>query len=125
MQGSIRRDGSSVFGENNKWGYFPSVGAAWRVGQEDFMQSQRLFNDLKLRASYGVTGNSSGFDAYTAQFISGSLGTYYYNGVGLTAAYGPIQAANIELQWEKTATTNIGLDFTILKGKNQRITGLV
>jgi iron complex outermembrane receptor protein len=133
LQGSIRRDGSSVFGENNKWGYFPSVGAAWRVGQEDFMQSQRLFSDLKLRASYGVTGNSSGFDAYTAQFISGSLGTYYYNGVGLTAAYGPIQAANIELQWEKTATTNIGLDFTILKGKisgsldwyNKNTTGMI
>jgi TonB-linked SusC/RagA family outer membrane protein len=93
VQGSIRRDGSSVFGANNQWGYFPAVGAAWRVNQEGFMQNQNLFNDLKLRASYGVTGNSSGFNAYTAQFISGSLGTYYYNGVQ-TAAYGPTQAAN-------------------------------
>jgi iron complex outermembrane receptor protein len=117
LQGSIRRDGSSVFGKNNQWGYFPSVGAAWRISQEGFMQSQKIFSDLKLRGSYGVTGNASGFNAYTAQFISGSLGTYYYNGVGLTAAYGPTQAANFDLKWEKTSTTNIGLDFTILKGK--------
>jgi iron complex outermembrane receptor protein len=116
VQGSIRRDGSSVFGANNQWGYFPAAGVAWRINQEGFMQNQNLFNDLKLRASYGVTGNSSGFNAYTAQFISGSLGTYYYNGVQ-TAAYGPTQAANPDLQWERTATTNIGLDFTVLKGK--------
>ncbi|WP_208295634.1 TonB-dependent receptor [Fibrivirga algicola] len=116
VQGSIRHDGSSVFGENNQWGYFPAVGLAWRIDQEKFMQNQNLFNDLKFRASYGVTGNSSGFNAYTAQFISGSLGTYYYNGVQ-TAAYGPTQAANPNLQWEKTATTNLGLDFTVLKGK--------
>nr|ARK13577.1 SusC/RagA family TonB-linked outer membrane protein [Fibrella sp. ES10-3-2-2] len=116
VQGSIRRDGSSVFGENNQWGYFPAVGLAWRIDQEKFMQNQNLFSDLKFRASYGVTGNSSGFNAYTAQFISGSLGTYYYNGVQ-TAAYGPTQAANPNLQWEKTATTNLGLDFTVLKGK--------
>lgn len=117
LQGSIRRDGSSVFGKNNQWGYFPSVGAAWRIDREDFMKNQTIFSDLKLRASYGVTGNASGFNAYTAQFISGNLGTYYYNGVGLTTAYGPTQAANFDLKWEKTATTNIGLDFAILKGK--------
>jgi TonB-dependent starch-binding outer membrane protein SusC len=117
LQGSIRRDGSSVFGKNNQWGYFPSVGAAWRITQEGFMQNQTIFSDLKLRGSYGVTGNASGFNAYTAQFISGNLGTYYYNGVGLTAAFGPTQAANFDLQWEKTATTNVGADFTILRGK--------
>ncbi len=116
VQGSIRRDGSSVFGANNQWGYFPAVGVAWRIGQEGFMQGQTLFSDLKLRASYGVTGNSSGFNAYTAQFISGSLGTYYYNGVQ-TAAYGPTQAANPNLKWERTATANLGVDFTVLKGK--------
>jgi TonB-dependent starch-binding outer membrane protein SusC len=117
LQGSLRRDGSSVFGKNNQWGYFPSVGAAWRITQEGFMQNQSIFSDLKLRGSYGVTGNASGFNAYTAQFISGNLGTYYYNGVGLTAAFGPTQAANFDLQWEKTATTNVGADFTILRGK--------
>ena len=116
IQGSIRRDGSSVFGANNQWGYFPAVGAAWRIVQEGFMQKQAFFSDLKLRASYGVTGNSSGFSAYTAQFISGSRGTFYYNGVQ-TAALGPTQAANPDLRWEKTATANIGLDFSVLKGK--------
>jgi len=117
LQASIRRDGSSVFGKNNRWGMFPSIGAAWRINQEAFMQNQQIFSDLKLRVSYGVTGNSSGFNAYTAQFISGSAGTYYYNGANLTAAYGPTQAANFDLKWEKTATTNIGLDFAILQDR--------
>ena len=116
LQASIRRDGSSVFGENKKWGYFPSVGAAWRIDREGFMQSQSMFSDLKLRASYGVTGNSSGFDAYTAQFIMGGLGTFYNNGQQV-AAFGPSKAANQDLEWEKTSTANLGIDFTVLKGK--------
>lgn len=116
LQASIRRDGSSVFGENKKWGYFPSVGAAWRIDREGFMQSQNIFSDLKLRASYGVTGNSSGFDAYTAQFIMGGLGTFYNNGQQV-AAFGPSKAANQDLGWEKTSTANFGLDFTVLKGR--------
>lgn len=121
LQGSIRRDGGSMFGENNQWGYFPSVGGAWRVDKEGFMKNQSFFSDLKFRGSWGVTGNSSGFNAYTAQFISGSLGTFYYNGQQI-GAYGPNQAANPDLKWEKTATTNIGVDFAILKGK---VTGSV
>jgi TonB-linked SusC/RagA family outer membrane protein len=116
LQGTIRRDGGSVFGANNSWGYFPSVGGAWRIDKEDFMKNQSLFSDLKLRASYGVTGNSSGFNAYTAQFISGSAGSFYYNGQQI-GAYGPTQASNPDLKWEKTTTKNIGLDFSILKGK--------
>lgn len=121
LQGSIRRDGGSMFGGNNQWGYFPSVGGAWRVDKEGFMKNQDFFTDLKFRGSWGVTGNSSGFNAYTAQFISGSLGTFYYNGQQI-GAYGPNQAANPDLKWEKTATTNIGVDFSILKGK---VTGSV
>ncbi|QSB29150.1 TonB-dependent receptor [Flavobacterium sp. CLA17] len=121
LQGTIRRDGGSMFGVNNRWGYFPSVGGAWRVDKESFMQNQKIFSDLKFRGSYGVTGNSSGFNAYTAQFISGSLGTFYYNGQQI-GAYGPNQAANPDLKWEKTATANIGVDFSILNGK---ITGSV
>ncbi|SEP03990.1 iron complex outermembrane recepter protein [Flavobacterium sp. CF108] len=116
LQGSLRKDGGSMFGVNNRWGYFPSVGGAWRVDKESFMQNQNIFSDLKFRGSWGVTGNSSGFNAYTAQFISGSLGTFYYNGQQI-GAYGPNQAANPDLKWEKTATANIGVDFSILKGK--------
>ncbi|WP_343586602.1 TonB-dependent receptor [Flavobacterium sp.] len=121
LQGSLRRDGGSMFGANNQWGYFPSVGGAWRVDKESFMKNQNFFSDLKFRGSWGVTGNSSGFNAYTAQFISGSLGTFYYNGQQI-GAYGPNQAANPDLKWEKTATANIGVDFSILKGK---VTGSV
>ena len=116
LQASIRRDGSSVFGANHQWGYFPSVGAGWRITQEKFMQRQRIFNELKLRGSYGVTGNASGFSAYTAQSISGSEGTYYYNGATV-AALGATQQANPDLQWEKTATSDIGLDFALWKGR--------
>jgi iron complex outermembrane receptor protein len=121
LQGTLRRDGGSMFGANNRWGFFPSVGGAWRVDKENFMKNQNFFTDLKFRGSYGVTGNSSGFNAYTAQFISGSVGTFYYNGQQI-GAYGPNQAANPDLKWEKTATANIGVDFSILKGK---ITGSV
>ncbi len=133
LQASVRRDGGSVFGANNYWGYFPSAAIAWRITQEDFMQQQHIFSDLKLRASYGVTGNSSGFDAYTAQVISGGfLGNYVYNGV-LTNALGATQAANPNLKWEKTATTNIGIDFAVLKGRlsgsldwyNKNTTGMI
>jgi TonB-dependent starch-binding outer membrane protein SusC len=116
LQASIRRDGSSVFGENNEWGYFPSAGAAWRIINENFMKNQSIFNDLKLRFSYGVTGNSNGIGAYNGKLIYGITGTYYNNGVQENA-YGPIQGSNPDLKWEKTATTNIGLDFTILKNK--------
>lgn len=116
LQASLRRDGSSVFGENNAWGYFPSVGAGWRISNEAFMQKQKIFNDLKLRFSYGVTGNSGGIGAYTSKLIYGITGTYYNNGVQENA-YGPIQGSNPDLQWEEVATTNVGLDFTILKNK--------
>jgi len=132
LQGSIRRDGSSVFGANNQWGYFPSVGAAWRIGQENFMLNQNLFSELKLRGSYGVTGNSFGFNAYTAQFLSGSNGTFYYGGSNV-AAYGPIQASNPNLRWEKTATTDIGADLGLLHNRllvtvdvyNKNTTGMI
>jgi len=132
LQGSIRRDGSSVFGANNQWGYFPSVGAAWRIGQENFMLNQNLFSELKLRGSYGVTGNSSGFNAYTSQFLSGSNGTFYYGGSNV-AAYGPTKAANPNLRWEKTATTDIGVDLGLLHNRllvtvdvyNKNTTGMI
>ena len=77
------------------------------------MKTQDLFSDLKLRASYGVTGNAFGFNAYTAQFIMGNVGTYYYNGT-LTTAYGALLAANPDLKWEEVATTNIGARMSLI-----------
>ncbi|MET3128676.1 iron complex outermembrane receptor protein [Arcicella rosea] len=116
LQGSVRRDGSSVFGLNKQWGYFPAVGFAWRVDQEAFMEKQRIFSELKLRLSYGVTGNSAGFSPYTTKLIYGNVGTFYYNGAQ-QAAIGALQNENPDLGWEKTATSNLGLDFAIAKGK--------
>jgi TonB-dependent starch-binding outer membrane protein SusC len=116
LQASIRRDGSSVFGTNNEWGYFPSVGLAWRLDQEGFMKNQNIFSSLKLRGSYGVTGNSFGFNAYTAKLLYGSTGYYYSNGKKL-ASYGPSQGANPDLKWEETATKNFGLDFGFMNDK--------
>ncbi|RYE22859.1 MAG: SusC/RagA family TonB-linked outer membrane protein, partial [Sphingobacteriaceae bacterium] len=116
FQGSVRRDGSSAFGANNHWGYFPSASLAWRILQEGFMKNQTFFDDLKLRASYGVTGNSQGIGAYNALTYYVAAGTYYNNGVQ-AAAYAPAQGTNPDLKWERTATTNLGLDFSILKNK--------
>jgi len=74
------------------------------------MKDQSLISDLKLRASYGVTGNSAGIGAYTGKLVYGITGTYYNNGVQ-AAAYGPVQGSNPDLRWEKTTTSNLGLDF--------------
>lgn len=116
LQASIRRDGSSVFGTNNQWGYFPAASIGWRISSESFMQKQNLFNDLKLRLSYGVSGNSGGVGPYNAQLLYGLQGTYYNAGV-FDNAIVPAQANNPDLQWEEVKTTNVGFDFTILKNK--------
>ena len=122
LQASVRRDGSSIFGKNKEWGYFPSVGAAWRISQEDFMSNIGAISELKLRASYGQTGNAFGLGAYTSQQLFTRQGTYYDNGSVFAAAYGITQGANADLQWEVTSTKNIGLDYALLKSK---ITGSI
>jgi len=116
IQGSIRKDGSSVFGRNEQWGYFPSVGAAWNIDQENFMKNQNLLSTLKLRGSYGIAGNSAGFSPLTTKLIYGSVGQFYYNGIN-ESALGAVQNENPDLRWEKTATTNIGADFSLFKGR--------
>jgi len=116
FQASIRRDGSNAFGANNQWGYFPAVSGAWRVIDEPFMKNQSVFDDLKLRVGYGVTGNSLGFDAYTPLTQYGTTGSFYYNGNWI-GAIGPTQNPNPNLKWETTATLNLGLDFSFLKGR--------
>lgn len=117
LQGSIRRDGSNVFGTNEKWGYFPSVGAAWNIDQENFFKNVGVIKTLKLRGSYGIAGNSLGFAPLTTKLIYGQVGQFYYNGSPREGAYGAIQNENPDLRWEKTATTNIGLDFGLFNGR--------
>lgn len=102
---SVRADGSSKFGSANKWGYFPSVGAAWRVKEELFLQDNALISDLKLRASYGITGNQNGIGDFASRGLWS--GGAPYGGIAGTA---PQQLANPNLRWEKTSQFNIGLD---------------
>jgi hypothetical protein len=115
FQASIRDDGSSAFGANHRWGYFPAVSGGWRISKEDFMQGLGWLDDLKLRVGYGVTGNSLGFDPLIAQEQFGITGRAYTNGQ-LLDGIGPVQNANPNLKWESTATTNAGFDFSIFKG---------
>ena len=124
LQASIRDDGSSAFGINHRWGYFPAVSAGWRIIDEKFMQSVPAISDLKLRAGYGVSGNSTGFNAFSSLLIYGTPAgnaKFLYNG-NITNAIGPVRNDNPDLKWESTATTNIGLDFGLFK---DRITGSV
>src|SRR5690606_30809914 len=79
LTASFRADGSSVFGKNNKWGYFPSVSLAWRLVEEEFIQSLNLFSDLKLRGSYGITGNQA-INPYQTLSLMSSGSDYPYNG---------------------------------------------
>lgn len=123
LQASIRHDGSSVFGANQRWGIFPSVSAGWRITEEKFMQKQNLFDDLKLRVGYGITGNSNGIDVLTPLQIYGSRGTEYFFYEGnFIIPIGVTQNANPDLKWEKTATLNAAIDFSLMK---RRISGTV
>jgi len=122
LQATIRRDGSSVFGKDNRWGTFPSVSAAWNITEEAFMQNQKVFDQLKLRVGYGVSGNAMGFGAYDAIATYGlNTNSFEYilaDGTKYTM-YG-IQAQNNpnpDLKWERTAMLNIGLDFAFLGGR--------
>lgn len=121
LTASIRRDGSSKFGENNRWGSFPSFDVAWRISQENFMKNVGFISELKLRAGYGVTGNSDAISPYSTLSLYGPGGRYY-NATTQTypQTYSPTQNANPDLSWEERRGKNIGLDFGLL---NNRITG--
>lgn len=118
---TVRRDGSSKFGANNKWGTFPSVSAAWGISQESFMEDAKWINDLKIRAGYGVTGNQDGLQPYKSLELYQASGTYYSNGSQLTA-FKVAQNANPNLKWEQTSMLNVGLDFTLF---NSRLNGTI
>ena len=116
LQATLRRDGSSVFGPDNRWGTFPSVSAAWNITEEEFMKNQNFFSTLKLRAGYGVSGNAMGFDAYTAYTTYGASGFFDYNGKSWRTL-AATKNANPDLKWESTGMLNIGLDFGFLKNR--------
>ncbi len=116
LQATVRRDGSSVFGENHRWGTFPSVSAAWNITEEEFMKNQNLFSNLKFRAGYGVSGNAMGFNPYSSLAIWGASGLFEYDGKTYRI-YAPTQNPNPDLKWESTGMLNIGLDFGFLKNR--------
>lgn len=126
FQATLRRDGSSAFGKNNRWATFPSVSAAWRIGEEEFIRNLGIFSDLKLRVGYGVSGNSLGFDAYSARRTYGVSGWFQYTDEnGVTTDKHTLAAtnnANPDLKWERTGMFNIGVDFGFF---NSRLTGTI
>ncbi len=109
---SIRADGSSGFGAANHWGYFPSVGAAWRIKDENFLKNVDAINDLKLRVSYGVTGNQNGLSSSASLGLWNSSSSYMGN-----PGIAPQQLANPNLQWERTGQFNIGLTTAFLNDR--------
>lgn len=119
VSASIRRDGSSLFGSDNQWGVFPAVSAAWRISDEKIIQNLKIISDLKLRASWGVTGNNR--IPNNAQFSLLGINNYPLNGLSV-AGFSPSTIENRNLGWEQTAGTNFGLDFGVFKN---RISGSV
>ncbi len=122
LTASYRADGSSVFGANHKWGYFPSAALAWKASEESFIKNLAVFSNLKLRGSWGKTGNQ-GIQPYQSLASVASGFNYPLDGTG-TANIG-FQlgtAANPNLKWETTAQTNLGIDLGFL---DERITATV
>ncbi len=117
LAASIRRDGSSRFGENNKWGWFPTVSAGWNIDREAFMQNISVFNILKLRASYGVSGNQKIGD-YRSKVVFEPSGTAIDPETGqLVTTFSPAWNANPDLKWERTTEVNVGIDFAVLRNR--------
>src|SRR5690606_15018505 len=114
----LRREGSSRFGANNKWGNFPAVSAGWTISNEEFFTNKNVVNELKLRAGYGVTGNQ-GIPNYQSLVLLGTGGVYPQDNV-YYQTYGVGTNANPNLLWEQKAETNIGVDFAMF---NNRLTG--
>lgn len=113
LSASIRRDGSSRFGNNNRWGWFPSASIGWRISKEAFFPSIAFISDVKLRASYGKTGNFQipNYGSYALL----SSNNYILNGA-VVNGQGPGTAPNPDLSWEKTSQVNVGADIAFLNG---------
>lgn len=114
LTGTIRRDGSSRFGNNTKWGYFPSISGGWVLSDEAFMSGLNWVNTLKLRASYGVAGNNQ-IPNYGAVSLLGAAN--YVNGTSLANGLKVTTIANPDLKWEKTHQFNLGVDLLMLNNR--------
>ncbi len=114
LTATLRADGSSRFGANTKWGYFPGVSLAWNMSSEEFLKSVTAIDNLKLRVSYGSIGNQ----AITPYQTQGLLTKQAYNfGSSAYFGYAPNTIGNPDLKWETSTTANIGLDFSLFRGR--------
>lgn len=126
LSATVRRDGSSKFGINNRWGTFPSVSAGWRISGEDFMKPVKWVSDLKLRASWGTNGNTSAIPPNAANTYYATNYNYLSYGISgqktgtLPSGFQRLQIGNPDLKWETDRQTDIGIDFGVL---NQSIFG--
>ncbi len=139
FRATLRRDGSSVFGSENRFGWFPAVGVAWRMTEENFMKESKWITDLKLRGSWGKTGfdgNTNPSNQYT--LYGGGAGASYYdifgNSIGnIAEGFRPIRFGNAKTSWQEDVVTNIGFDAVLWNGKlnltadwyNKNSTGLL
>ena len=116
VSASLRTDGSSKFGKNNKWGIFPSVSATWIMSNESWLRDNPMLDDLRLTAGYGLSGNQSGIDSYL------TMNLYEPNGVTSIAGksvvtYASLRNANPDLKWEVSRTANVGIDMSLFGGR--------
>jgi TonB-dependent starch-binding outer membrane protein SusC len=121
LTANFRRDGSSRFGAGNRWGNFPSVAVAWRMNNETFLGGVSWLNNLKVRVSYGLTGNQENLPPNAYQLLYGRAGAYLYDGQFLQS-YSVMQEDNPDLKWEVRKSFNAGVDLTIL---NERVSGTI
>ncbi|MDG2193394.1 MAG: SusC/RagA family TonB-linked outer membrane protein [Polaribacter sp.] len=114
---TYRRDGTSRFSKNNRWADFPSAALAWKISEEDFLNDSSLFSNLKLRASWGITGqqNVGSYYPAIATYLGGTSTAQYQFGSSFLTTF-RAEPFNSTLKWEETETTNIGLDFGFLNG---------
>ena len=120
---NFRADGSSKFGENNKYGYFPSFSLGWKISEESFMQNTSMFNNLKLRAGWGRTGNQEIPPKITQPLFVSTGGSYpLYPSGTYPASYTYVRLANPDIQWEVSEQWDIGLDFGLFNGE---LTGVI
>jgi len=119
LTASIRADGSTRFGQNNKYGYFPSVAVGWTISNENFLQDSQIVNELKLRGSWGQTGNQEVPNKLTqaSYSLSQGAGYYLYDNLNLLNGFTVNRTANPDLRWEVVEQTNIGADFSLWQNK--------
>jgi iron complex outermembrane receptor protein len=120
---TMRRDGSSKFGVNNRWGNFPSASASWRLTEEKFLKGVTWLQNLEVRAGYGITGNADAISPYSALFLLGQGNRYFdasSSNFSYPFSYSPSQNPNDNLRWEERHGANAGFNFTVLNG---RLTG--